>query len=423
VIELGALVRELARRAASDWTVVERRTETASADQATGERRREQRARWVLIVHDDTPDGRGTARLELGAFDGTIPQLVDQAQRLAHAAIGPAWVTRPPAAPAQIALFDNALGGVELPDAAAGVVHGVGRPPGSQIAVRAEVSRTEVTVRTAKGLRATWSESLYRASALVIASGRSMEVARTARTREDLGAFDAALREAVDDLGQLAVAAAPTPGPCALILGADALLADDGYGVWAPFVAQADAVRARQGLARYRLGMAVAPGADQIAEPLSIISDGALDNGVRSAPLDDEGSAIRRFPIVERGIAVGLGMRAREAAFLRADPNGGVRNLLVATGTWDDAIPAGERVVEIRRLRELSIDPYTGDASLEIALALDHDRGVVTPIAGGTVRLDLVAALARARRSAIAIRRGPYAGPRGVLIDRAELLA
>ena len=422
MIELGALVRELNRRAASDWTVVERRTEAASADEATGERRREQRARWVLIVHDDTPDGRGTARLELGAFDGSIAQLVDQAQRLARAAIGPAWVTRPPAAPAQIAMFDNALGGVELADAVQDALHALVRPPGAAISARVEISRTDVTVRTAKGLRATWSESLYRASALVVASDRSMEISRSARTREDVGAFGAALHDAVEDLGQLATAVAPTPGPCTLILGADALLADETYGVWAPFVAQADAVRAREGLARYRLGMPVAPGAEQVVEPLSITSDGALDDGVRSAPLDDEGNAIRRFAIVERGLAVGLGMRAREAAFLRADPNGGIRNLLVATGTWDDAIPASERVVEVRRLRALSIDPYTGDASLEIGLALDHDRGKLTAIAGGTIRLDLIAALARARRSSIAIHRGPYVGPRGVMIDRAELV-
>ena len=44
-------------------------------------------------------------------------------------------------------------------------------------------------------------------------------------------------------------------------------------------------------------------------------------------------------------------------------------------------------------------------------------------IAGGSIRLDLIAALARARRSSIAIKRGPYAGPRGVLIERAELIA
>ena len=424
MIDLAVLVRELFHRATSDWTVVERSSELASFDEATGARRRDQRKRWVLIVHDDTPDGRGTARLELGAFDGSPGDLVDQAQKLARAAIGPAWVTRPPAAPAQIAMFDRALDKLDLADAARTVLRELKRPAGATVTARVEVSRTDVTVRTAKGLRATWSESLYRADALVIAADRSMTVGRAARTREHLIGFDAALDDAVADLAALGTAAAPVADPCMLMLGPDALLADDDYGVWAPFVSQADAVRARRGLARYRLGKPVVAGADQLPEPLSITSDGALDAGLRSAPLDDEGSAIRRFPIIERGLAVGLGMRAREAAFLGADPNGGVRNLVVATGTWDDSIPTGARVLEVRRLRELAIDPYTGDATLEIALAIDHDGGgKATAIAGGSIRLDLIAALAHSRRSSLAIQRGPYAGPRSILIDRVELRA
>jgi hypothetical protein len=38
------------------------------------------------------------------------------------------------------------------------------------------------------------------------------------------------------------------------------------------------------------------------------------------------------------------------------------------------------------------------------------------------VHLDLVAALARARRSAARVRRGPYLGPATVLIEDAELI-
>lgn len=422
MIAFEVLVHVLGRRSISDWTLVQRRMDRAGLDEARGQRR-EQTTRWVLIVHEDTPDGRGTARLELAAFDGSVEELVDQAQKLARAAIGPAWTTRPPAAPAQVAMFDKRLDKLDLMEAARAVLTEAKRPPNATVTARAAVSRTEVMVRTATGFHAAWVESLYDVGALVIAHERSLEVARAARTRDELGTFDLALSDAVADLGQLAVAVPPVGGPCTLILGADALLADDAYGLWSAFVAQADAVRARQGLARYRLGRPVAPGAELLVDALSIASDGALDTGVRSAPLDDEGSAIRRFPIVEHGVAVGLGMRAREASFLRVDPNGGVRNLVVSTGNWDDAIPSGERVVEVRRLRALTIDPYTGDASLEIALAIDHDRGKLTAIAGGSVRLDLIATLARARRSSIAIRRGPYAGPRGVLIEKAELIA
>ena len=82
-------------------------------------------------------------------------------------------------------------------------------------------------------------------------------------------------------------------------------------------------------------------------------------------------------------------------------------------------LPPG-RVVELRRLRDLVIDPYTGDASLEIALGVAHGEG---PFTGGTLRLDLVDALARARRSSTRIRRGPYDGPSAVLIEQAQLFA
>jgi predicted Zn-dependent protease len=246
-----------------------------------------------------------------------------------------------------------------------------------------------------------------------------LEVVREARVREDLG-FELALREAASDVEQLAIAKPATPGPCTLILGADALLADGALGVWAPFVAQADAVRARQGLVRYRVGMPIVP--DVVEEPLSIASDGALDGGLWSAPMDDEGSAIRRFTMIDRGVAVGLGMRAREAGLTRSEPNGGVRNLVVATGSWNDSVPGG-RVIEVRRLDGLEIDEYTGEARLEVALALEHEGGTSRPIARGAFHLDLIGALARAKRSSIAIRRGPYVGPRAVLIDHAELIA
>jgi hypothetical protein len=117
-----------------------------------------------------------------------------------------------------------------------------------------------------------------------------------------------------------------------------------------------------------------------------------------------------------------VGLDMREAALRKRDPNGGVRNLLVSTGTWDGK-PVGERTIEVHRLRALAIDPFTGDASLEIALATDHRAGATTVFSGGTVRLDLVAALARARRSAADLQRGAYVGPAAVLIEDATLLA
>ena len=140
--------------------------------------------------------------------------------------------------------------------------------------------------------------------------------------------------------------------------------------------------------------------------------------------MSDAGDAVRRFTLIDGGVAAELALTPREAAFRHRDPNGGVRNLVVAAGTWTGGVDAsGPRVVELRRLRSLAIDPYTGDASLEIALGIDHAHGEARAFTGGTVRLDLVAALSHARRSKELLRRGPYDGPAAVWIADAELLA
>jgi hypothetical protein len=252
-------------------------------------------------------------------------------------------------------------------------------------------------------------------------------LARAGRRLADLE-LDAAFAAASADLGAVASAGAPHPGPCALRLGADAMVADGALGVWAPFAEQADAVTERQGLTRYRVGGPIATGAAQIAEPLTITSDGALDFGLRSAPLGDGGDAVRRFAIVERGIAAGLGLSLREAALRRRNANGGVRNLVVGGGSWSGdprdlggVGDAARRVIDVHRVRSLAIDPYSGEAVLELGLAIERVGDAARPFVGGTVRLDLIDALARARRSATIIRRGAYVGPDAVLIADAAL--
>ena len=261
-----------------------------------------------------------------------------------------------------------------------------------------------------------WPATLIRCEALVTRADRSLAISLASRTLDGLGT-DAAIAGALHDLDLLAAAHAPVPGPCSVVLHADAML-HGGLGVWEAFVPQADAATERQGLARYREHAPVVEGAETVVEPLTLESDGALAYGLASAPLGDEGEAVRRFPLVQRGIAAGLALSPREAALRGREPNGGVRNLVVTPGTWNRTANGG-RVIEIRRLRSLAIDRYTGDASLEIALGLDRDA----PFTGGSLRIDLIAALATARRSAEPLTRGAYAGPTTIWIDHSDLLA
>ena len=433
MITLRDLVQRLARRDPGAWSVVERIQDTATADDHQGLQRRDHRTRLTLIVHHDVPRGRGSARLDFDAFDGTADQLVDQAIALALTSVGPTWLSTPPAAPAKVAILDDDLVHRELDAAARGTLSRIHRPAGVTTRATIAVLRERTTTVASSGFQTTWLATSLRADATLTLGAHQLTVTRTARRTDDLD-LDAALAAAAADLLQLPTAVAPLPGPCALWLTPDAFLHDGDLGIWSIFAHQADAAVERQGLTRFRLHAELAPGAAQLSEPLSITSDGALDFATRSLPITDDAVAIRRFPLVDRGIATGLGLSPREAALRHTDPNGGVRNLVVAPGTWSppgpsSPSPAAPRVVEIRRLHALSVDPYTGDATLDIAFGIDHradprtGRTIATPFTGGSIHLDLITALAHARRSSQLLRRGAYHGPADLLLDDADLLA
>lgn len=420
MIDRRELLRVLDVIRLADWVLVERTRDIGSVDERTRLRRTERRLLWTLTVHHDSPAGRGSAHVTIDAVDENAEAVVEQVAAVARASIGPTWLSRPLAAPARIKLADPVLAKREPVDVATELVKKLSRP--ADVTASATITRDQVFLVTRGGLHTDWSETSYRVDLLTTVGQRSLVISREARHRDGLD-LTAALINASEDLKLLARAGAPTAGKCSLVLASDALL-HDGIGVWAAFVSQADAVVERQGLTRYRERTPIVPGADQVREPLTIASDGALDFGVRSAPVGDEGDAVRRFVIVERGIAAGLGLSPREAALRGRDANGGVRNLIVEPGSWSGAIDAsGGRVVEVRRLRSLAIDPYTGEASLEIALALDHTKSGVRPFAGGSLRIDLIAALARAKRSAALVVRGAYKGPHAVLAEGAELIS
>jgi len=416
VIDRRSLVRALGREELADWVVIERDQEIAVLADV---HRTEQRTRWQLTLHADTPAGRGTAHVTIDANEGDPERLVEQAAALARLSVGPAWATIPPSAPARVELADPSLATGDPLAAASTISRLLPRRPGATIDVRVTLVREHVTVQARQSFHTEWSATLARVDALVTQGAHAIAVAREARRSDQLDVV-ATVDEAIADLRRLATAGAYVPGPCAVIFTADALL-HGGLGVWEAFVTQADPVVARQGLTRYHESAPIAAGADTVAEPLSITSDGALAFGVLSSPLGDEGDAVRKFPLITRGIAAGLALTPREAALRQRDPNGGVRNLIVDAGTWDEkSTPDKVRVIEVRRLRGLEIDPYTGDADLELALAVDRASGA--PFAGGTLRLDLIDVLARAKRSARTIRRGPYVGPAAVLVERADLI-
>lgn len=419
MIDRRRLVRALDRRDIADWVLVEHEQEIAIVGGDPDLRRTEHRTLWNLTVHTDAPQGRGSAQVTLDANERDPEELVAQALALAVASVGPAWSSPALAAPARVDVSDPKLDGRDLLDAATQLVRGLPKLDGATVSATAHILREKVTATAHGGLRREWPATTVRVDALLRSQAASLSVHRAARQLADLD-LEAALRAAADDLVLLPQASAILPGTCALVLRAEAML-HGGLGVWQAFVPQADAIVERQGLTRYREHTPIVQGAKQVAEPLTIRSDGALDHALDSAPMSDDGGAIRGFTLVDRGIAAGLGLPPREAALRKREPNGGVRNLVVERGTWNGAIEAPQsRVIEVKRLRSLTIDPYTGEASFELALSIDHPKRIA--VTGGSIRIDLIDALAHARRSAKELTRGAYKGPDAVQIEHVELI-
>ena len=375
---LGAL---RARRDLADWSLRvvttqrawRRLGDLAGRGTATG-------ATLTVTLHRDAPAGRGTASFTVAA-GAAARTLLALAVARAEAALGPSWASPAPAAPARVDTSD--------PDVAADPVGAAdalfAALPAGELAdadVTAEVADVELVTRRAQ--RAAWRETAVTARATLRAPTAATIDARARR------AADLDLAGALARARATPTAAPLPPGRYPVVLTAAALLHGD-RGLLAAFVAQADPRLERQGLVRYRPGQPIGAGAT-----LTLTSDGTLPFGWYSAPLGVHGEAVRRFPLVNRGVAVGLGFDDREAALRGELPNGGVRGLVIPPGTDDEATLRADAVV-LDALDWLEVEPTTG--------------WFRAGVGGATLRGDAIDLLGRARTSATVWSTPTYRGP------------
>ncbi|MEZ4363405.1 MAG: metallopeptidase TldD-related protein [Kofleriaceae bacterium] len=407
-LDWSALGTAIAARKLADWVLTSRRRQRLTLHLLAG------RERWRadegetlrVLVRRDLAAGRGTGVVEVHAQTGDAGTVLDHAVALAEASVGPPWTTPPAAAPARVALLDEALVG-SLEDALAGLRRALADASaavGLELAdATLRVAREEITLRSALGFQLSWSQSSYE---LVAELKRDLAVTTVRRRARRLAELEvaSAVQAAARAVGR-AEARSAVGRSVVLELGVEAMLVDDAHGIWAAIAALGDPGAVARGLARAR-GAELARPTDA---PLTVWSDGTLPYGTLSAPLGDEGEAVRRFPLVVDGRVGEAGAGAEDAARLGVAPNGGVRNLVVNAGAGDSARDRGAQLLEVVRLRWLTLDALRGTAEGELLLA--HDRDTRAPLRGGTFVVDLAAVLADARRAPDQVRRGAYLGP------------
>lgn len=434
-LDRASIERAIGARRLADWVITERTSERLTIGRGaapSGELWRSERADHLrVLVRRDLPSGRGTGVVSSQEHVGDAASLVARAVAIAEAAVEPAWDTPPPAAPARVELFDAKwatsleLGAAALAKALAEAAVAAG------LAVErwcGELQRDDLSLSSALGFAVSWRTSRYQLVAHLRPTGNAgapLVTVRCAGRRLS----DLSLPAELAAAAQTAAAAAKRPAspaalpdePVILELGAAAMRGDadasettaSSYaarGVWGAFIALADTVAARQGLRRNQTR--------GIDSSLTLWSDGALPFGLRSAPIGDEGEAVRRFRLWSAGAPGEPGLGPRAAARLGAAPNGGVRNLVINAGAADERSAAAP-ILRVHRLRLASLDAASGRATLELALAEDRERGAIYTT--GTCALDLAHALAQAQRSPELVRRGDYHGPTWIRLPATRL--
>lgn len=445
-MDLRRLARALRReRMIDDYVAVERRRRAATRAEIPGPLIRMEHTRILRgHVFRDLRRGRGGASFVVDT-DGDLNTLVRQALSRASRSIGPAWTLPPPEAPARVELADSAIRSNPESAAAAtarellaavgtkGVAARAAGGPLVLTAAHIECQIDDVRVRTSNGFANEYQATGIEVDAFLAlrdgdnASAERIAVAGRHRSSLRLGAK---LVAAAGRLRDRARAKAPTAGRYDLLLTGDAITATSPgasasrYGWFFPVVAQSSATLERQGLTRYRVGQSIYRTPVR-GDRISITSDGTIPFALESRPFGDLGEPIRTWPVIRDGKASGLALDLREAALRKERANGGLSNLVIASGPSSLAslaAPAKQRpLLRVTDLAWLHSDPRTGWCSAELGLGYRADSSGETPTRGGALRADVFELLARARFSTERMSEGWYHGPRAIRIDDVEI--
>jgi predicted Zn-dependent protease len=439
---LDRVVSALERAAGVDeFVAVERRGERArSTSGAAASRAAAELHEVRASVYRDLRRGRGSATLVAGSDDPrALAASIDEAASRARDGVGPPWRLPPPSAPARVAISDpvieaGAFAAIDLIEAYLADL--AARAGLSLAAVRVAAVRERVRVRTSRRFDNAFDATTCSVEAVLSAEGGPGEaverVRRRARRVDDL-ALEQAVAGAGRRLRARRDAAALPPGRYDLLLRDDAVTPEvvggldtggadhDRYGWFAPLVAQASADRARRGLTLYRPGQSIYGQRPLRGEPLTVHSDGTLPFGLGSRPFGELGEPVRRFTLVDGGVAAEVALEQREAALRGVPANGGVRNLVVAGGAAPLETlrrPGPRPLVEVFDLAWLETDLQSGALVAELGLGTLHAPGAApAPVTGGALRGDLFDLLAKARFSAETRFAGWYLGPTAIRLD------
>lgn len=158
------------------------------------------------------------------------------------------------------------------------------------------------------------------------------------------------------------------------------------------------------------------------ADLLTIRLEPTLKNSTKGSPFDNDGVALKKLPIIEKGVVKNLWGSNDKSQYLNKQVHGNYSNIVVNAGTLVNDDLADENYLEIISLSDFSIDPITGDFGSEIRLAYLYSKGKERQIVtGGSISGNVNLSLDTVRFTNETIQHNNYVGPRKVMLDNVSI--
>ena len=158
------------------------------------------------------------------------------------------------------------------------------------------------------------------------------------------------------------------------------------------------------------------------ADKMSIKLEPTLKRSTVGAPFDDEGVALKRLSLIEKGVIRNLWGSNAKSQYLNKPVNGRYKNFVVGAGSLKKEELEDETYLEIISLSDFSINELTGDFGSEIRLAYyyqkNKERQIVT---GGSISGNVYNCLSTVRFLNETKQNNNFIGPKKVLLENVTI--
>ena len=158
------------------------------------------------------------------------------------------------------------------------------------------------------------------------------------------------------------------------------------------------------------------------ADLINIRLEPTLKGSTKGAPFDEDGVALKKIHIIEKGVVKNLWGSNNKAQYLNKPVYGRYQNVVVGSGTLETDELEDENFIEIISLSGFDIDAVTGDFGSEIRLAYLHtknkERQIIT---GGSIAGNLYDSLDTIRFTKETEQINNYVVPKKVLLEKVSV--